>query len=367
MIPVNRPLIQQEDIDAVVTVLKEGNISGDTQIIRDCEKRIGEILGTNNVILVNSGTSALDLAIESLDIKERQECILPAFTIMSSVNQLIRKRARIHLIDSDKENWSMNLDEVRNKVSKKTKLVLPVHIYGYPLDLSGLIEMSKEMNFLVLEDAAESFGSRIHKKAIGTFGSAGIYSFYANKIITGGEGGAIVTDNDQIAERARKYRNLNFSSIRFVHEGIGWNARMSSLSAALIMSQLDRLEKLLTTKLEIGNRYRKGLKDHPWFIHPKESNGNALNSYWVYGIVLNSETKMNAQSLQETLLARYGIQTRRFFCPIHLQPFIKRHDVEYSDLSVSEWLWERGIYLPCGLGNTNYEIDQVIESLWDLV
>lgn len=367
MIPVNRPLISNEDIQAVIETLKSDLVSGDTSVIRDCEETIGQILGVNNVVLVNSGTSAIDIAVESLGIEAGDECVMPSFTIMSTVNQLLRKNAKIRLIDSDPINWSLNLDEAESAISESTKLVVPVHIYGFPSNLVRLTEKSKQLGFQILEDAAESFGSRFNNKALGTFGTVGIYSFYANKVVTGGEGGAIVSDDSVLASKARKYRNLNFSSERFVHDGLGWNARMNSLSAALIRSQIRRLDEILRLKRRIGERYRDGLKDHPWFIHPSDSNYGSLNAYWVYGVILNSDTKLDARELQILLEEKFQIQTRRFFCPIHLQPFIHKYNLHFDDLKVSEWLWNRGIYLPSGLGNTFQEIDYVMETLWGLV
>ena len=367
MIPVNRPLITDEDIQAVTAAMGKGSISGDTDIVRDCEQVLEDILEVEHAILVNSGTSAIDIAVESLEIGPGQECLVPSFTIMSSVNQLLRNNAKIRLVDADPVTWSMDLEQTHDLLDSRTKLVLPVHIYGYPLDLTSRVRRSRETGTKILEDAAESFGSKIRDRAIGTFGDVGIYSFYANKVVTGGEGGAIVTRDSKVATTARRLRNLNFSSVRFVHQGIGWNARLNSMSAALIKSQLGRLDKLIGNKRNIGERYKEGLKDHPWFIHPANSNGSFLNSFWVYGIVLNSDSKYDAAQMQELLERKYQIQTRRFFCPIHLQPFIKNYDVSYSNLQVSEWLWNRGFYLPSGLGNTADEIDRVIEILWKLV
>ena len=367
MIPVNRPVITEADRESVQVALEETWISGETPPVREMEDSLRVILGVKDVIALSTGTTALDLAVEALDVKPGDECIVPSFTIISSVSNLLRRGASLTLIDSDPQTWSMDAVSASNSLSKRTKLVLPVHIYGLPVQMELVMKCAEDNDVFVLEDAAEALGVTYKGQACGAIGNAGIFSFYANKIVTGGEGGAVATNNMEFGKRIRYFRNLCFNpEKRFVHSDLGWNARMPGLSAALITSQLRRLPILLETKIDIGKRYREGLYGHPWFLFQPSQIPGAKNAYWVFGVLLNSASPYGAAKLQEEL-KKLDIETRRFFCPLHLQPFKYQNQLRKTgNLSVSENLWERGLYLPSGLGTTSTEIDRVIEVLWKL-
>jgi perosamine synthetase len=367
MIPVNRPVISKSDIDHVNRALEQTWISGETPPIRELEAKLAELVGCEYVVAVSSGTSALDLSIEALDIQPGDICVVPAFTIISSVSNLLRKGAVLQLVDADPITWSMNANIAAEIIDKKTRLVMPVHIYGLPTDMNPIIEKTHETSTFVLEDAAEALGVTYNSKQCGSIGNAGVFSFYANKIVTGGEGGAVVSHDREFTERVRYFRNLCFNSNeRFVHSDLGWNARMSGLTAALISSQLDRLDLLVDIKKQIGQRYREGLQGHPWFDYQPIETTNSENIFWVFGVLLKSEALINAKELQTALRAK-DIESRRFFCPIHLQPLnYSDQIIQTANLSVSEKLWEKGLYLPSGVGTTTVEIDKTIQVLWDL-
>lgn len=368
MIPVNRPLLTAEDSAYVLNSLKETWISGEAPPVTDLEKSLCKTLGSKYAVAFSSGTTAIDIAVEALEIGKDDECILPAFTIISTASNILRKGGRVVLVDADPLTWSMDAATTAEAISEETKLVMPVHIYGLPVDMDPILQKANQFNTFILEDAAEALGVKYKSRECGTIGNAGIFSFYANKIVTGGEGGAIVTNDFSYAEKLRYLRNLCFNDTeRFVHEQLGWNGRISALSASLIVSQLTRLPNLLEKKIQIGLRYREGLKDHPYFDFQPHTNIYSQNCYWVFGILLNKQSKMNAKAFQMKL-RDLGIDTRRFFCPLHLQPMAKNYDIhQIGDLKFSEYLWEMGLYLPSGLGTTDLEIDQVIEVMWDLV
>jgi len=219
----------------------------------------------------------------------------------------------------------------------------------------------------VLEDAAEALGVEYNGKQCGTIGNAGTFSFYANKIVTGGEGGAVATNDVVFAERVRYFRNLCFNpKQRFVHEDLGWNARLSGLPATLASSQLKRLDLLVEKKVSIAQSYFSGLAGHPWLDFHPPATVFSKNTYWVFGVVLKQDAPFDAEELQRELRT-LGVDTRRFFCPVHLQPIAKKYPIKtFGNMSVSEMLWHRGIYLPSGLGNTAEEFDAVIEAMWRL-
>jgi len=368
LIPVNRPLLTVEDHKHVLKSLEETWISGEAPPVATLEKSLCETLGSKYAVAFSSGTTAIDIATEALDIEPGDECILPTFTIISTASNILRKGGRLVLIDSDPLTWSMNSVQGAEAISKKTKLILPVHIYGLPVDMDPILDQADKFNTFVLEDAAEALGVKYKNRECGTIGDAGIFSFYANKIVTGGEGGAIVTNDESYSKRLRFLRNLCFNpEERFVHEELGWNGRISALSASLVDSQLARLPILLEKKIRLGMRYREGLKNHPFIDFQPDQVSYSRNCYWVFGILLKSESQMNAKTLK-TKLRDLGIDTRRFFCPLHLQPLAVKYDIKtLGNLKVSEYLWDMGLYLPSGLGTTDSEIDQVIDAIWSLV
>ena len=369
MIPVNRPLIPQSDIDAVTADLNATFISGESPPVSRMEEALAEAIGVNHAVALSSGTSAIDLLINQLKIGKGDLCILPTFTIISTVSQLLRIGAKVKLIDADPSTWSIDSRKAAESIDVNTKLVLPVHIYGLPVDMDPILEKSQQFGAKVIEDSAEALGVEYKGRKCGALAHASVFSFYANKIVTGGEGGAITTNDDQLAAELRKFRTLAHESERFVHSNLGWNYRISGLSASLIASQLSRLNLLKERKAEIGALYNNGLADHPWIKVAPEQTSYAKNLYWVFPILLERDSGYNAKSLQ-LKLKDLGIETRRFFCPMHLQPLSTRSkfaDFLESDFPVANNLWENGLYLPSGLGNTNSEISTVIEKLWSLV
>lgn len=369
MIPVNRPLISQLDIDAVTKDLSDTFISGESPPVARMESALAEFIGTKHAVALSSGTSAIDLLVDQIGIGEGDICILPTFTIISTISQLLRTGARIKLVDADFSTWSVDAQQVADQITSDTKMVLPVHIYGLPVDMDPILEKASVYNIPVIEDAAEALGVEYKGRKCGSIGYASIFSFYANKLVTGGEGGAVTTNDDELAMRLRKFRSLAHEQERFVHAELGWNYRISGLSASLIASQLGQIELYKARKAEIGSLYNKGLEGHPWITFAPESTQYAKNLYWVYPILLNSSSPYNAKELQ-TKLRELEVETRRFFCPIHLQPLAKKFSFESSlqgQFPVAENLWGNGLYLPSGVGNTDDEINSVIEKMWDLI
>lgn len=368
MIPVNRPLISEEDISAVTEALKNTWVSGDTPPIITLENTLKEILGVNDVVAVSTGTTAIDLSVEALDIQPGDECVVPTFTIISSFSNLLRHGAKLTVVDSNPITWSIDAEQAAEAITEKTKLVVPVHIYGLPVDMDPILNKVAGTHTFVLEDAAEALGVDYKGRHCGAIGDAGIFSFYANKIVTGGEGGAVATNDAAFAERVRYFRNLCFNpKQRFVHEDLGWNARLSGMPATLISSQLQRLDLLVEKKIEIAQRYLNGLAGHPWLDFHPPSTAFSKNTYWVFGVVLKDDAPFDAEELQKEL-RMLGVDTRRFFCPVHLQPLAKKFPINaFGVLPVAEKLWNRGIYLPSGLGNTTEEFEAVIDAMWRVV
>jgi|688.fasta_scaffold213354_2 perosamine synthetase len=367
-IPVNRPRITQADKDAVMGALDETFISGDSPPIKTFEENFSKYLGCAGSVSVSSGTTALDLAIEMLNLKPGDTCIVPTFTIISTVSNLLRKKVNLILVDSDPITWSIDVTQAVSLVDEKTKLILPVHIYGLSADMDPIVSIAEKNNVFVLEDAAEALGVEYNGTKCGSIGDASVFSLYANKLITSGEGGLICSDNLEYLERVRYFRNLCFDNKeRFVHTDLGWNHRFPALSAALANSQLLRIDKLKESKLNIAKRYISLLEGHPWFSLMAQHTDYSQNQFWIFPILLTKNCPYTVKELQSKL-TESGIETRRFFYPIHLQPLTNMEHVSIPfGGDVAENLWRNGMYLPSGLGIEEEEIEIVSNTLWGLV
>ena len=365
MIPVNRPHITQEDFDAVKCCLDEGWISGEGPFVANFEEQLASSHSVRSAVAVSSGTAACDLLNECAELKSGDEVIVPATTIISTISNAARRGATIRCVDVSPDSWCASPDDYLDVMNSRTRVAWIVHLFGLAVDLDPILKTCQDHGVLLFEDAAEAIGVTYKERLVGGLADAGVLSFYANKTVTGGEGGAILTSSPNIEARVRSLRNLCFSpSERFVHHDLGYNFRMPSLSAALAHSQLARLDKLLARKREVGHRYNSGLSEHPWLQLPKQSTAASENAYWVYGVVLHEEAPFDAEALRDYLRSR-GIDSRRFFFPLNHQPVLRRLGlVSDAPMPVAEGLWKRGIYLPSGLGTTDEEVDRTIEELW---
>jgi len=349
--------------------IASGWISSEGPFVEEFETRFAARVGRKYAIAVTNGTAAIDLAVEALDIGPGDEVILPTFTIISCVHQVLRAGATPVFIDADPETWCMDVSSIERKIGPRTRAIMAVHIYGIPVDMEPVLELARARNLRVIEDAAEAHGQTYRDRPCGSFGDISTFSFYPNKLITTGEGGMVLTDAPEIAEACRSLRNLCFQSDRrFVHERLGWNFRMTNLQAALGVAQLERMDEFLRRKRAIGQRYRSALKGIPGVAFQPDVTDFARNAYWVFGLLLRDE----AQGRREHVcakLAEKGIGTRPFFFPLHRQPVLLR-DFGYSAhgaLPVAERLGDDGFYIPSGLALTDQQIDEVSDALWGIL
>ena len=362
-IPVNEPLIGNIEKELVLECLETGWISSEGPFVKEFEEKFSKRVNRNFGIACSSGTAALDIALASLNLQPGDEVILPTFTIISCASAVIKTGATPVLVDCDPLTFNATPSQVLNAVTKKTKAIMVVHIYGLPMDMDKVIEFAKSEGIFIIEDAAELIGAEYKNKPCGSFGDVSTFSFYSNKHVTTGEGGMILTNNEEIAEKCRSFRNLCFrAEERFVHDELGWNYRMTNLQAALGIGQLITLDEKIKKKRWIGETYNALINEKLPLQKPIEFLDYATNIYWVYSIVL----KDKAISLEEIIfvLIKEGIGTRPFFYPMHKQPvFIKNGLFNNLSFPNSENLYERGFYLPSGL-TLNYEkIYRISETL----
>jgi perosamine synthetase len=363
MIPVNEPLLDGNEKKYLCECIDTKWISSEGPFVRKLEGALAQLTGRKEGVAVANGSVALDLAVTALDLPPGTEVILPTFTIISCAQAVIRAGLTPVPVDCDPQTWNMTPETVAAAITPKTKAIMVVHIYGLPVDMDPILELAREHGLKVIEDAAELIGQTYKGRPCGGFGDISTLSFYPNKHITTGEGGMVLANDPGLIARCRSLRNLCFGPRRFIHEELGWNARMSNLQAALGVAQMERIEEFLQKKRAIGKEYLAGLKNLPGLITPQPSESFAENIYWVFGVVLDESIRRDADwAMQE--LKKTGIETRPFFWPIHEQPvFRKAGFFQGMRLPHAERLARRGFYLPSGLGLSRSCQDEVIKSM----
>jgi perosamine synthetase len=366
---VNTPLLSGREKELLIECIDTGWISSEGPFVTEFERKFAGYIGREYGIACANGSGALDIAVAALKIGAGDEVIMPAFTIISPALSVVRAGAKPVLIDSYPITWNIDVNQIESKITNKTKAVLVVHIYGLPVDMDPVLKICKKYNLYLIEDAAEMHGQTYKDKKCGSFGDISTFSFYPNKHITTGEGGMVVTDNEELAARCRKLRNLAFEpdKPRFVHYELGWNYRMTNLQAALGLAQLEHIEQHVVRKREIGGLYNSVFKNINNIQLPLEKTDYAENIYWVYGVVLKDGITINAMQIMKKL-SEMNIGTRPFFYPMHLQPVFNRMGLfKNESYPVAEKLAEKGFYIPSGLGLTNDEIIKVIEILSEIL
>jgi perosamine synthetase len=363
-IPVNEPLLDGNEKKYLVQCVETGWISSEGPFVQQFEKNMAEKVGRKHGIAVCNGTAALDIAVAALELTPGDEVIMPAFTIISCISEIVRAGIVPVLVETDPRTWNMDIGQVEAKITPRTKAILMVHIYGLPVDADPVLKLAKQRGLKVIEDAAEMIGQTYKGRACGSLGDISIFSFYPNKHITTGEGGMVLSDDDRLAERCRSLRNLCFKAERrFVHEEIGWNYRMTNLQAALGVAQLERLEEFVSRKRAMGNYYNKGFADLKGVQLPLAGTDYADNIYWVYGMVLDDDVPFDAIGAMKQLAA-LGVGTRPFFYPMNKQPVLQQRGLfQGQSFPVAERLGERGFYIPSGLAVTQAQMNDVIAAV----
>lgn len=364
MIPVNTPLLDGNERKYLLECLDTGWISSEGPFIRQFEEQFAAKVGRKYGIAVSNGSVALDAAVVALGIGAGDEVILPSFTIISCAAAIVRAGATPVVVDCDPLTWNMTADHVAAAITSRTKAIMVVHLYGLPVDMDPLLALAAKHGLKLIEDAAEMHGQTYRGRPCGSFGEISTFSFYPNKHITTGEGGMIVTDDPDVAERCRSLRNLCFQAKkRFVHDELGWNFRMTNLQAALGLAQLETLDRHVQLKREMGRRYDQLLAGLPDVQRPVARTDYAENIYWVYPLVLGSSHPFDADEAMRRL-AEHKIGTRPFFWPMHEQPVFRRMGLfAGQSCPVAERIARRGFYVPSGLGLTAAEQQTVAEAV----
>jgi len=369
-IPVNIPKIFNQEKINIKKCLDTGWISSEGGYVKEFEQSFSKYNKRIYGVAVSSGTAALDVAMKSLNLKKGAHVIIPTFSIISTALCVIKLGLKPILVDVNLNTWNMDCNQIIKKITKKTKAIIITHIYGFPVDMDNILKIAKKKNIKIIEDSAEMIGQTYNNKKCGSFGDLSTFSFYANKHITTGEGGMILTNNKKLYEKCKSLRNLSFGfgANRFNHDDIGWNYRMTNLQAALGCGQLMNINEIVKRKREIGRRYISILKNcKKIYIQPYKLK-YSKNIFWIFGVLIKKGMKISRNTIVNKLNKR-NIQTRNFFYPMHKQKIFKKmkvfsNSVKYKN---AEYLSANGFYLPSGLGITNKEIDYVGNTLFQVL
>lgn len=363
MIEVFEPVIGEDEIEAVVAALRRGEVSGTFgQSITRFEEEFAEYCGCKYGVAVSSGTTALHLAVAAARLGAGDEVLVSASTNIATALAVIHNGATPVPVDSEDTTWNLDLDLIESLITERTRAIIPVHLYGHPVDMDRLMEIARRHNLIVIEDCAESHGATCRGRMTGSFGEMGCFSFYANKVITTGEGGMVTTNDDALAERLRLLRNLAFTKPRFRHEEAGYNFRMTGYQAAMGLAQFHKIEQIIEEKRRVAHTYNRYLANTEGLQLPAEAEW-ARNVYWMYAIVVREEFGMSRDELMQWLRDD-GIDTRTFFCPMNQQPCLEsRPGFRAVACPVADRLWETGLYLPSTYTLTEETLKQIAGSV----
>ena len=337
--PVYRPCLKGNELKYVTDCVESTWISSRGKYTDNFEKKFAAYIGAEYATSVCNGTVALHLALLTLGIKPGDEVIVPTFTYIASVNAIAYVGAIPVFVDSVRETWQIDCADVELKITPGTKAILAPHIYGHPCEMDTLQEICRKNNLFLIEDCAESIGSKFNDRHTGTFGDISAFSFFGNKTITTGEGGMLTTNSRTLIERAKKLKNQGLSDQEYWHDEIGHNFRMTNICSAIGVAQMERIEEIMGDKIRIANGYRKAFENTG--IELQGEAANTFNSYWMCSILIPDGGQRTAL---RAFLRESGIETRPLFFPVHTMPMYRHCTGE--EFAVATDISSRGINLP---------------------
>jgi perosamine synthetase len=364
-IPVCQPYLNGKEIEYVQDAVASTWISSQGKYLDRFEREFPAYIGVKHGTSTCNGTTALHLALRAAGIGPGDEVILPSFTMIATAFAICYCGATPVLLDADLEDWNLDVSKLEAAISPKSKAILVVHIYGHPTDMDAVLQIASRHNLLVIEDAAEAIGSEYNGRRCGSFGNMSCFSFFANKNITCGEGGMVLSNEDAVYERLRYLKNLSFplgKPREYIHEEIGYNYRMSNLHAALGCAQMERIDEYVEMRRRNAVLYRERLHGVLGLRLPVERS-YAKNTYWMYGVLCEKEFGVPREELMKKLAA-HGIETRKFFRPMHLQKSVREHGFRAPlQMPISEHLGESGFYLPSSSSLSVEDIDCIVDTI----
>ncbi len=357
--PILQPDIGDEEINNLLECANTGWISSQGRFIKEFEVNFSGYLNGGHAVAVSNGTAALQLAMLALGIGANDEVIVPNFTFGASINAIIHVGAIPVLVDVDPETWTISLKAIEAAINKNTKAIMPVHLYGQSAHIDEINKIAKNNNLHIVEDCAEALGGTYKKRLIGRDGDATCFSFFANKLITTGEGGMVVFKDKKIADKAKIMRDHGMSpQKKYWHEFAGLNLRMTNMQASIGVAQLKKINNFLLKRKNVFQRYDKNFKSNSQLLLlPK--NSWSENSYWLYTLVVSEFTEKKRDKFLKALSDR-GIDARPGFYPLHKMPPYQKYS-NGSDYPISSFLGASTINLPSSPGLTSDEIDHIAQ------
>lgn len=358
MIPLCIPEIRGNEWKYVKECLDTNWVSSVGSYVDKFENDFASYMKAKGAVVTMNGTAALELALRTLGIGQGDEVIVSSLTFISPVNTIKYVEAEPVFVDVCKDTWVMDADKIEELITPKTKAILPVHIYGNPVDMNKVMDLARKYNLFVIEDATESLGAEYKGKKVGNIGDIGCFSFNGNKLITTGAGGMLVTNDEKLAQRA-KYLSTQTKSVldngAFYHEEIGYNFRMPNILAAMGCAQLEMIEEYVKAKIDQANSYNKLLESVKGISIPAEKH-DTINVNWLYSVIVEEDFPLTRNELINRLKEN-EIQSRPFFMPVHhMPPYI---NCKHGDMSVTDFVSERGINLPSSVGLSGEDIEKV--------
>ncbi len=360
-IPIAEPTFGDKELEYVTDCVKSGWISSVGKYVRDFEQGFAAYCGVQYGVATFNGTVALHLLAATLNLGPGDEVIMPSLTYVATANAVRYTGATPIFVDSEWETWNLDPNTVVEAITPQTKAIIAVHLYGHPVDMDPLAAIAAEYGLLLLEDAAEAHGARYKGRPVGSLSDAAIFSFYGNKIITTGEGGIIVTNNQDWAERAFFLENQGrYADNPYWHPEVAYNYRMTNIQAAIGLAQLERIDEMIAIRRRNAAYYNRRLAEVPGLILPPNQ-AWAENVYWMYSVIIEDEFGLERDEVRTRLHAA-GIDTRPFFYPVHTLPMYNTG----QSLPVAEALGRRGLNLPSAATLTPEQIDYVCDALISL-
>jgi perosamine synthetase len=370
-LPVCSPLLAGNELAYVTEAVSTGWISSSGRYVSEFEKAFAAYCGVRHGIAVCNGTAALHLALVALGVGPGDEVIIPDFTMAASAFSVCHTGAKPVFTDADARTWNIDASLVQEKITPRTKAVMPVHIFGNPCDMAALAGISAARGIPLLEDAAEAHGAEFRGQKAGSLSSLAAFSFFANKNVTTGEGGMVVTDDDGLAETCRYYKNLCFplnSPRNYMHEHVGFNYRMSNLHAAIGLAQVEKADEYRELRIRHGLLYRELLGSIPGIVLQQDQAGG-LNVFWMNGLCVQPDIYGKTRDELVAHLAANNVETRLFFNGMHRQPALKKYGCDCAGAyPVSDFLADSGFYLPSGSGLSEEAITgicRLIRVFWE--
>lgn len=365
-IPVCEPFLNGNEIKYVTDAISTGWISSNGKYVTDFEHSFAEYCGMKYGVAVCNGTVALHLALVALGIGKGDEVIIPSFTMIATAYAVCYVGAKPVFIDADKDTWNLDVTKIEEKITSRTKAIIPVHIFGNPCDMDAIKLIAEKYKLFIIEDAAEAHGAEYKGKKVGSFSSIGCFSFFANKILTTGEGGMVLTNDKYLYNQCRYFKNMCFppnGPRNYQHKDIGFNYRMSNLHAAIGLAQVEKADEYRSMRIRNAMLYMENLKDCAGIIFQKNQT-NGKNVHWMNTIVIDPKKYGHTKSQLIEHLRKSQIDTRLLFVSMARQESLKKYGCDIVDeYPVTDWLTENGVYIPSATSLTEEQIKYICDVI----